>query len=481
MNKVTRGERLMEKLVASGSLTPAGKDWLIAALDPMHDTQLKELQGWPDICDQPSVIRCVKKTHTITAPTYSGDGTWNLVIMTNPTLNRTNPHLTDVWGNYALGAVEGVDAQDAGFVTWGKFQGVNAGDFSLTGKHWAETFGQMSVPNEFCAGNGRLVGAGIEANDVTADLYKQGTLHCFRQAQSNENDSQTWNHSNSKGVMAPGGGATVQVAQNSVLEVQPIQWWPANEESVTLLPGTRTWKAEEGCYMVVPFQSVENPATTSEIRVPLLSDDITKVGGTPGIDPVVSQMWMPTAAYTEISGTSQYLYSANKFAPVHSAGMVFMGLNKQAAITLTLNLYYEYFPVSTEVDLATLAKPSASYDPVALSLYSEALKSLPVGVPASMNGLGDWFASVVSRFAPALGIALTPLLGPAAMGVATVAKGVADSYLTSQTPKTQPRGPPPPLPSRALQAQILPARQAALQAPPKKKKKKKKPVQNRRK
>jgi len=249
-----------------------------------------------------------------------------------------------------------------------------------------------------------------------------------------------------------------------------------------LLPGTRTWRAEDGCYMVVPFQSIENAANKVETKNPLYSDK-TQAINVVGTDQLIQVGWTPTYTTIEIAGVSQHLFPVHKTAPVHSAGMALIGLNPQAAITLTVNLYYEYFPNSSEPDLVTLARPSASFDPVALGLYSEALKSLPVGVPASMNGLGDWFAGVVSKFAPALGMALTPVLGPGAFAIGNIAKGIADNYLASNNPNTKPKlGPPPPLPPRlpAPTQQVHPESRP-LQARKPKKKKKKKAVQSKRK
>lgn len=432
----------------------------------MHDTQLKELQGWPDLCDTPSVIRCVKRAVTITAPQGLTTSTWDLIISTSPVVHAHGVHHTGFWGNYLLGPTEGIDQIPANFVNYMTFEHLsNATNYSLLSHSW-KSFNGMGVPANFCEGIGRLVGAGIEAIDVTADLYKQGTLHCFRQPQSSANDTEVWNVVNGTTVRNSPGTGTVNISQNAAVEVLPIQWVPAYEEDMVILPGSRTWKAEEGCYMVVPFQGIENPASVCEVKHPLYSDEVYalhKIGadGSPQI------CYTKTYTTTEIGGSSQHLFTAIKTAPVHTSSMAFIGLHPNAAITLTLNAYYEYMPTSAEYDLATLATPSASYDPVALSLYSEALKSLPVGVPASMNGLGDWFAGVVSQFAPALGLALSPAFGPSATAIGGIAKGVADSYMTSNSPMTRPK----------LAAPKSSSAPGQRQKPQAKKKKKKKVVQ----
>jgi len=65
-----------------------------------------------------------------------------------------------------------------------------------------------------------------------------------------------------------------------------------------------------------------------------------------------------------------------------------------------------------------LAKPSCRYDPVAVQLYSEIIRSMPTGVPQRMNGLGEWFASAVSTAADVLSPVLSAIPNPYAQAAA---------------------------------------------------------------
>jgi len=44
---VARSERVLDKIGARLGLTPEGKQWLIAAVDPYHDTPV-DCRGYPD-------------------------------------------------------------------------------------------------------------------------------------------------------------------------------------------------------------------------------------------------------------------------------------------------------------------------------------------------------------------------------------------------------------------------------------------------
>jgi hypothetical protein len=330
---------------------------------------------------------------------------------------------------------------------------VQGDDWSMASNEFDGFDGVISLPDEYAVGNGRLVGMGFEVNNTTAEIYKQGTVHVFRQAQQ-QDTFPTWMYRYVSTVRDAAGTGTTNLPLNSAFTGRQLIAWPDSEESVTLLPGTRTWKAADGCYCVVPFESEENPITPAEYVNPILTDEFIQGPIRGAVLNEHDNVFLPPPFSDTADGTAiQGLFWPNKWAPVHSVGAAFTGLSEQTSLTLTVNMYYEYFPTSSDVSLVTLATPSAGFDPVALSLYSEALSSMPVGVPASMNGFGDWFAGIVSKFAIPIGAALSPIFGPAAAGVGAAAAGIANSYLASQSPMTKP-------------APRRPITQAPMQRPP---------------
>lgn len=417
-------------MVNRGDLTPQGKDWFIAAVDPMHDTQLSNLGGWPDLCDQASLIRCFKKTHTI-SPDISG-GNWDLMLMTLPDLKRRELTYAPFSSNKTQGIPEPATTRHWGGLTWATY--VAGGEDSTRYAIDKTPLQQdcICLSDEVLTGNGRLIGMGFEVNNTTAEIYKQGTVHVFRQPQQFESYN-TFVNVEQMAVRDASGTAPTVIPLSVPFSGRYVQKWPKSEADVTLLSGTRTWKASDGCYCVVPFQSESNPIYPSEYTVPVIVEEFPRSNEGSTVAEYYAYSDLPVP-WNEMA----FIVNREKWAPTHSAGALFVGLSPETTLTVTVNYYYEYFPASADETLITLAKPSAGFDPVALALYSKALSTMPVGVPANMNGFGDWFAGVVSKFAPSVGAALMPFLGPGSAAFGLAAKGVADSYLTTQSPKSKP-------------------------------------------
>jgi len=94
-------------------------------------------------------------------------------------------------------------------------------------------------------------------------------------------------------------------------------------------------------------------------------------------------------------------------------------------------VYIERFPTQDDLDLIVSAKRSPEYDIKALEAYSIISQSLPVGVPFSENGLGDWFKSAVNAaseyISPVLKMIPHPYAQLGANAIST-AKYVTDQF-----------------------------------------------------
>jgi hypothetical protein len=451
--RVTRSEKLLDRLVQAEKLTQKGRDWLIAALDPMHDTQLPNLAGWPDIEDQASVVRCYKQSVTVSCPNAIS-GNWDLVMQTYPVLNEKNTFVTGSRYNNAITSFSS-DSVPIGALRYSIYDPGSQWDLATTASD-AAGYGVIPLPDLVASGNGRLLGMGFEVTNTTAEIYRQGTAYVWRTPQQQNGDGlwgvrravdivtpdpesmirRSFPQGESMfGALSPDVTTTTIVIMDGMLGTQ-VQWTPPQAQSIMLLPGSRSWEAAKGCYCVVPFISAENPVVPPDYKQPIIVDVFDSNLAAPNNTTDIAAV--PPSTVT-VAGAALYgIYNPVKWAPVHSSGAAFLGLSNQSTMTITVNMYYEYFPQSSDVSLVTLAKPSAAYDPVALELYSIALSQMPVGVEASMNGLGDWFAGIVSTYAPAIGAALTPIFGPGALAIGSAAKGIADSYLTSQSPQNAP-------------------------------------------
>lgn len=444
-------------MASKGTITEAGKDFLIAALDPMHDKQLANLKGWPDLESACSVTRCYKKSLQLSKPA-GVSGNWDMVIQTLPIMNSLQMKMSSTRNNNMIQPTVTAGTGTIHPVTVAS--GATGCSFSLTDYiTGALSTNGVDLPNTVLDGRCRMVGMGIEVTNTTAPLNRQGTVTVYRFPQSHALKSTTWFY----GLAAAG-------AVQTPFDASVMTFFPDSLPNAMLLAGTRQWKAEDGAYCVVPFCSAENPALSPDYRQPIFyDDDILDEVGTVNTDNVMFPS--PVSSVND-----KLIFQANKFAPMQSVGIFFTGLSETSTLTLQVNFYVETFPTFDDTEIITLATPSAPHDPAALALYQHAMNTLPVGVPANFNGFGDWFAGIVSSIAKYGGAALgaaVPGLGPVIAG----AGALADSYLAAQTPKTKPRAgnkkqqaarKPPPLPARdkayQKQMKIMEADKAILKA-----------------
>lgn len=247
----------------------------------------------------------------------------------------------------------------------------------------------------YSQGSGRLIGIGVEVINTTAEIYKQGLVTVYRMPQPRQEAATYYGED-------PTGG-TLQS-----WSAQPMRLPPLTVGDALLYPGSRQWKASEGAYIVPSFVGSANEPKPVNYITPIM------VGGATLTDPNEDDVclalnnqpvwYTAPQGYVTIVGNIGYS-PATKIYPIHMSGCVFSGLSAQSTLQCNTTFYYESFPSVAE-DILVLAKPSATFDPVALSILSRCLNTLPVGVPAGMNEEGDWFASLVdtiAEWAPKIG------------------------------------------------------------------------------
>lgn len=396
-------------------LTESGKAAVIAALDPFHDTEITGLQGWPDAETTPSIVRRVAQSVTVKS---AGDG-GSIVIMTMPVLNEFTASLV-TRRNFVFDDVVHATSTDTFFApatirTYTSAQtstgwGVNAGSATLS-------YDVNFSLDEFTKGGYRVLGYGIEVHDVTADIYKQGTLTVSQINQVGCDDKATGF------VRGYHEGASPVSIQASPITCRLIQNQYQNLNSMMLFPGTVQWEAKKGCYIVLPFTSSDNTLRRNEPIVPLLTAALNAVAAdvtTAGVEnSSTAYLGVPIVLPTNLN--DPYVPSLNAWAPMHSKQIALTGLNANSTFTINSILYLEQFPMTTDPGLLTLARPSAPLDDMALEIISRATQELPIAVPVNENPMGEWFEDVVSTalevIAPVAAVAFpefAPLIGAGA-------------------------------------------------------------------
>lgn len=406
-------------------LTPAGKDFLIAALDPFHDVQLKELQGWPDVETAPSVVRCIKQSVTVASNQPAGSN-WDCHVVQWPFLDSLNSR---IWRRTLLapGGGNRVIHTPAGLFNMGGLQIYGmAANAQLDVSNAANQVGVIQLDPQITQGSGRIVGMAFEVVNTTSELQKQGQCTVYRQPQSHPTGD-AWISLTNPPAVDPGFSA------------HAIRSPPVTQAQAMLYPGSRQWAAKEGAYVVQTFVGQDNPPQVVRYNQPVVIadptlEDLVSTSGAPND----SQVLAP--ASINVSAGVNALNSATKIYPLHTGGAIFTGLSPTSTLTVTLNVFYETFPSTAEQNILVLATPSAQYDPIALEIFSHCLAQMPVGVTAADNAGGGWFDGLMSMIreiapiaAPILG-AINPALG---LGAMAVGRG-ANAYLTQPSVQNRP-------------------------------------------
>ncbi len=414
MNRVTRGEKLLSEMVNQDKLSPSGRDWLIGSMDPFHDTQLKNLTGWPDMETGASVVRCVKNSIQISKPAGLAAGNWDMHVVMWPMLTNNggtscsmslNTRTQNVVNGPAYPVI--VNNQIVGGVqVYGTPPNGNLDILAPGGAGNTNYISTVNLNTVYTQGAGRLIGIGFEVHNTTAELTRQGSCTVYRQ-QACSRDPETF-------LMNNAGTTPYSGAFSGV----PVRYPPRNASEAVLLAGGRTWESEKGCYVVGAFNSIENPAFPASTTQPYIL-----TSGNEDYDGTLNGASMYVAVPKNVIG-GQPVLNPQRVHPIHLSGAIFNGCSETSTFQLNVNYIYEAFPGLGEVDLVPLANPSCQYDPCALEIYSRVISYMPVGVPVDMNGMGEWFLDAVGKAAQFVGPLLTQAPHPIAKGA-----GMALTYL----------------------------------------------------
>lgn len=347
----------------------------------MHDNQLSNLCGWPDLVSTASVVRCIKQSLPVSMPTGFSGTTWDCHVVAWPWLANLDFNTFTRANN--VKAVAGTIAGGHGGVC--AFAVQPGAPLSLAS---SAQLGKLTLDQEYSKGSGRILGMGVEIINTTSDLNRQGTATVWRQEEAT----------------MPIGALNTYTAANIVYN-QTVQYFrppPFSVANAMLYPGSRQWKAADGAYQVATFSKAENPPTFVGYVQPVIavavSDDVE---GTPSTN--TSALLVPTLqTVNAVANCAQ----AVRILPLNMFGSMFTGLSTQTTLTINVNVYYESFPSVAEPGILVLAKPSATFDPIALGLMSLVNSTLPVGVPASWNPGGEWFWEIVNDV-----VDMAPMLG----------------------------------------------------------------------
>jgi len=179
--------------------------------------------------------------------------------------------------------------------------------------------------------------------------------------------------------------------------------------SALLLPNSKQWDASAGCYVTSMLDSIDIPIQDFQTEAYYIGDSSSGVNL-----PFCSSI---SASTSSITGATFSRLPTCDMTSFNMCGAIFTGLAANSALTINWNVVVERFPTNDNLDLVVLADPSPEYDEVALKAYSHISRSLPVGVPVKMNGLGDWFKEAISTVSDFVSPVLSAIPHPIAQGI----------------------------------------------------------------
>lgn len=433
MNRVSRAERLMEKLVDKDLLTEGGKNFLIATVDPFHDNPV-DFQGIPDGQSSQNITQTIKQTINIPTPPSVTTGNFDCYIVCNPWVN--NPYLCSVNnfdGTSTMSVQSDLLYQWASVSNWNipglmvmcaPSQEFNDGTLNsnMTSFLAAQaktfspnvTFAGLSLNDQFRLDKRRVCGVAFEVYNTTAQLYKGGSCVVWRSPVPDLEESQEALVTKFTNTT----DATI-VAKDIATQVIQFEGPPSSVGNAMLLPNSKQWDAEKGCYVVVAMHgdSERNPLYRDWIQ-PLITTTTSS-----GI-PVPSLVGGALLDTTKQGATLQY-YNDIEWHHGDLCGAYFTGLAAGSQLTINYNIILERFPGLDDINLSVLSKPSPLQDDNALELYSRIVRDLPVGVPVDQNGFGDWFAGIVNTAKEYIAPVLSMIPHPAAQGASKLIEGAS--------------------------------------------------------
>jgi len=485
---------LLDRMVENRTLSADGRNWLIQNLDPFHDRAFPPV-GDPDVATSRSVTHCVQLVQDIVAPSSASGGAYDCDIFFLP----ASPNIglaPNGGGSPQFEYVMGVRSID-GFMgtTFGSNTTRLTGTMNVltmpAGVDWkadtaslVDNVTEVSLPNDNCFEQWRLVGCAYEVVNTTPELTRGGSVTMYR-SPSNFSPGYTVftttvatstvtapvRQSSLKDVkMAPLLGKTTEFAPKRQELIPPRDLLPFPTALLTypgptgilgpstlaemgVYPGTITESAIDGVYQVITRSDVNNPPINPSPSLLVWQDPFSE-----------ADLIAPYACWL-LDGLNSTQPSAHPL-PYDICGCKFTGLSNTSTLTLTVRYFLEKFPTATDTVLTSLSRPSPCYDPVALEIYSRCMDALPVGCGQKDNPFGEWFRGVVSevaKWAAPIGKALGGIV-PGAQAIGSIVGGAAkaiqkvlpeEEKQPKKSKKTSPKpptNPAPPLPGTSKSA-----------------------------
>jgi hypothetical protein len=429
-SNVARSERMLKGMGDRVGLTEPGRQWLMAAIDPFHDTPL-DVTGMPDSQTGNSVVQKVRQSITVSCPSGITTGTWGSYIYMLPWINdqgqvrtftsstmplsaNTIPHQNGLNGR-KVDPITILSGPTGLVETSGWSDPFQSGAIGLDPTLYTQS--ALNLNENFTDGDYRVIGSGFEVINTSPELYQSGLTTVWRSPVPSFNTKTTYNHFIYKDT---GAGATwiSSISSSGLLIERP----PNTLAQADIMPDTKKWKAKDGAYVVGRFNDLETSTQDHGWTQPIIGYTANETTLQLPVSYAQPQIISGAPGYPDDKLPAIYAQRYFNWSNMDISGCFLTGLAPETSYTITWIIYIERFPTQQQANLIVLANPSPCLDPIALEMYKCIVQHLPAGVPQYENGLGDWFRDAVSSVAEVVSPVLSVIPHPYAQAAAGVAK-----------------------------------------------------------
>jgi len=376
MSEATIAESEITAMGRAVGCSQDGVAFIKQALDPFSD-DLRDPVGMPDMEIGNSVCQHIKRTFTYTVGAAAEDVNIFLDNLdTEVTLSENTLYVDGI-------AISSNIVADSPGLSFTRRGGVRirkgAAGTVLTQDNDFNHGGVLALPGTFTAsGSTRVVAKALEIHNVSNKLVVGGAVTVYRATGDIPY--------NKDSVAVLRNAANPTTIDNSFIS-KSVSVAPSTESDATAYPGSQTWDAEDGCYIVgMPA------AQTNEVNDSANDNVVVVNGGFSTANP--SKLWVNTVAVNIVPRVIQS--EPKVFSPFFLTGAYFTGLPAGSQLKINVIYYVERFVTSTSasIDLVTMGRPSPYFDPCALELYAKTAQRAPVGTKVKNNADGDWIKNI---------------------------------------------------------------------------------------
>jgi hypothetical protein len=442
---VRRGKERLKALLDNGTLSQAGYAWLLQATN-IHSPDRGVNVAMPSGSTEESVPLMKRAQFTITKPSSLPSGEkfsvflYTLPLQATMSATRTEDLTTVVpddptfpWEIGTFNMVVCPDGIDP-------FDGPPSATVVQTA--WSPEDDGSAL------GLSRIVSAGYTVRNVTAQMYKSGSVTTYSMAQHVNTSTIRWNDGSGHNA-----SPVVKTCRRPTLVAGTAAQYG----------NARTWGAEEGVYAPITLNKqaaiyeswTDTPVfVTREYGGISSSVPFAEATGILSNYTVVTPS-TDTAVLLPPNDSGAYKGRRSmKMAGLHTKCSIFSGLHEETVLEVTVSTVVEKQPSGVDPDLLATVRRPPPHDPVAMELYYEIASQMPVAMLAADNPsgtLGEEVLATLGTITPVVGTALSflfpefaPTITPISIGLSAGLKAAQYALKESKKGQTKPTRPPRP-------------------------------------